>query len=115
MASPHLDLSPPSMTKACPGSLPGWTGKWQRKLSPHPFPAITEKNPSKEETGAKGDHGYDGVTDAADDPAVCEEGEQPALLEKTEEDCESHSRGPAGQESVQTSWAAHAGCAHGRK
>lgn len=34
------------------------------------------KNLSKEETGSEGDHGYDGVTDAADDPAVCEEGEQ---------------------------------------
>uniref|UniRef100_D6RCV2 4HAUS augmin-like complex, subunit 8 n=1 Tax=Mus musculus TaxID=10090 RepID=D6RCV2_MOUSE len=27
--------------------------------------------------GSAGDHGHDGVTDTADDPAVCEDGEQP--------------------------------------
>lgn len=85
------------------------------EVKPTPFSSHHRKESFERETGPEGDHGYDGVTDAADDPAVCEEGERPALLEKTEKDCESHSRGPAGQQSVQTSGAAHAGCAHGRK
>ncbi|XP_021070533.1 HAUS augmin-like complex subunit 8 [Mus pahari] len=36
-----------------------------------------KKNPSEEEMGSAGDHGHDGVTDTADDPAVYEDGEQP--------------------------------------
>ncbi|GAB1293309.1 HAUS augmin-like complex subunit 8 [Apodemus speciosus] len=57
------------------------------KLSPHPLPAVTKKESFKRGSGSAGDHGQDGVTGAtADDPAVCEDGEQPGSAGEAEKD-----------------------------